>query len=126
MSGPNGFADDRLEPARRAAAVGALVLVAAALVVAAVGLQGDVGRVILAPLLLLLVTATAWVAATRKGTIRVAATVVAVVLVALTGFGQAHDRARALTAGFDSHLTKPADVAALHGALAHVCPRRGR
>ena len=49
-----------------------------------------------------------------------------IVLVALTGFGQAHDRARALTAGFDSHLTKPADVAALHGALAHVCPRRGR
>ena len=49
-----------------------------------------------------------------------------IILVALTGFGQAHDRARALTAGFDSHLTKPADVAALHGALAHVCPRRGR
>ena len=38
-----------------------------------------------------------------------------IILVALTGFGQAHDRARALTAGFDSHLTKPADVAALHG-----------
>ena len=49
-----------------------------------------------------------------------------IVLVALTGFGQAHDQARALTAGFDSHLTKPADVAALHGALAHVCPRRSR
>jgi CheY-like chemotaxis protein len=32
----------------------------------------------------------------------------------------------ALTAGFDAHLTKPADVAALHGALAHVCPRRVR
>ena len=84
MNGPNGFADGRLEPARRAAAVGALVLVGAALVVAAVGLQGDVGRAILAPLLLLLVTATAWVAATRKGAIRVAATVVAVVLVAVT------------------------------------------
>ena len=49
-----------------------------------------------------------------------------IILVALTGFGQAHDRARALTAGFDAHLTKPADVAALHGALAHVCPRRVR
>ncbi len=49
-----------------------------------------------------------------------------IILVALTGFGQAHDRARALTAGFDSHLTKPADVAALHTALAHVCPRRAR
>ena len=47
-----------------------------------------------------------------------------IILVALTGFGQAHDRSRALTAGFDSHLTKPADVAALHAALAHVCPQR--
>jgi PAS domain S-box-containing protein len=45
-------------------------------------------------------------------------------LVALTGFGQAHDRARALTAGFDAHLTKPADLAALQGALEHVCRRR--
>ena len=59
------------------------MLVGAALVVAAVGLRGDVGRVVLAPLLLLLVTATAWVAATRKGAIRVAATGVAVVLVGL-------------------------------------------
>jgi CheY-like chemotaxis protein len=49
-----------------------------------------------------------------------------IVLVALTGFGQAHDRARAVTAGFDAHLTKPADVAALRTALAHVCPRRVR
>jgi signal transduction histidine kinase len=44
-------------------------------------------------------------------------------LVALTGFGQAHDRARALTAGFDGHLTKPADLAALGTALAGVCRR---
>ncbi len=45
-------------------------------------------------------------------------------LVALTGFGQAHDRARALTAGFDAHLTKPADIEALRGALEAVCRRR--
>lgn len=31
-------------------------------------------------------------------------------LVALTGYGQADDRERALAAGFDVHLTKPADV----------------
>ncbi|MEO5823026.1 MAG: ATP-binding protein [Vicinamibacteraceae bacterium] len=43
-------------------------------------------------------------------------------LIALTGFGQAHDRARAIAAGFDAHLTKPADMAALHSALAGLCP----
>jgi PAS domain S-box-containing protein len=47
-----------------------------------------------------------------------------IVLIALTGFGQAHDRVRALTAGFDAHLTKPADLDALRGALEHVCRRR--
>jgi CheY-like chemotaxis protein len=30
-------------------------------------------------------------------------------LVALTGYGQADDRLRALQAGFDLHLTKPVD-----------------
>jgi len=35
------------------------------------------------------------------------------VLIAVTGWGQAHDRARALAAGFDHHLTKPVDVASL-------------
>ncbi len=34
-------------------------------------------------------------------------------LVAMTGFGQASDRRRALEAGFDAHLVKPADVDAL-------------
>jgi len=34
-------------------------------------------------------------------------------LVAMTGFGQASDRRRALEAGFDAHLVKPADVNAL-------------
>ncbi len=31
-------------------------------------------------------------------------------LVALTGYGQPHDRALAMAAGFDHHLVKPADV----------------
>jgi PAS domain S-box-containing protein len=34
-------------------------------------------------------------------------------LVAVTGWGQADDRARALAAGFDAHFVKPVDVAAL-------------
>jgi CheY-like chemotaxis protein len=36
-----------------------------------------------------------------------------VVLVALTGYGQAEDKARALAAGFDYHLVKPVDVQVL-------------
>lgn len=35
-------------------------------------------------------------------------------LVALTGWGQASDRARALAAGFDVHFTKPVDLDALY------------
>ena len=38
-------------------------------------------------------------------------------LVALTGYGQDHDRARARDAGFDAHLVKPTDTAALLAAL---------
>ena len=34
-------------------------------------------------------------------------------LVALTGYGQAEDRQKALAAGFDSHMTKPVDPAKL-------------
>ncbi len=85
---------DPLEPRRRAAAVGALLLAVTALVVAVVGLVGDVGRVFAAPLLLLVAVAAAWVAATRKGSLRLAASLVAVaalVLVAaivLTAEGQ--------------------------------------
>jgi CheY-like chemotaxis protein len=37
--------------------------------------------------------------------------------VALTGYGQATDRERALAAGFDLHVTKPADLAALLQAV---------
>lgn len=39
-------------------------------------------------------------------------------LVAMTGFGQDEDRLRALKAGFDNHLTKPADPDALLRLLA--------
>ena len=35
----------------------------------------------------------------------------------MTGFGQACDRQRALEAGFDDHLTKPAAAAQLRHAL---------
>ena len=41
-----------------------------------------------------------------------------VLLVALTGFGQEQDKGKATRAGFDAHLTKPADGAALAGILA--------
>jgi signal transduction histidine kinase/DNA-binding response OmpR family regulator len=42
----------------------------------------------------------------------------AVRLIALTGYGQAEDRARALGAGFDDHLVKPVDLASLERSLA--------
>ena len=38
-------------------------------------------------------------------------------LIALTGYGQEEDRRRALEAGFDAHLTKPADLDALRRLL---------
>jgi PAS domain S-box-containing protein len=43
-----------------------------------------------------------------------------VVLVAVTGWGQEEDRRRAREAGFDHHLTKPADPAAIERLLAGV------
>jgi CheY-like chemotaxis protein len=39
-------------------------------------------------------------------------------LVALTGYGRPEDRARALEAGFDLHLTKPVDPERLFAVLA--------
>jgi two-component system CheB/CheR fusion protein len=39
------------------------------------------------------------------------------VLVALTGYGQEEDRRRSRAAGFDHHLTKPADLSALTAIL---------
>lgn len=46
------------------------------------------------------------------------------VLVALTGFSQPEDRERAMTAGFDSHLTKPVDLRTLQELLASLGPLR--
>ena len=39
-------------------------------------------------------------------------------LIALTGYGQAEDRQKALDAGFDLHLTKPVEPARLQHLLA--------
>ena len=39
-------------------------------------------------------------------------------LVALTGYGQADDRQRATTSGFDAHLVKPVEFSALQRVLA--------
>src|SRR5262249_26347248 len=41
-----------------------------------------------------------------------------IVLIALTAFSQAEDRRRAHEAGFDVHLSKPADLAGLARSLA--------
>jgi CheY-like chemotaxis protein len=38
-------------------------------------------------------------------------------LVAVTGYGQAEDRRRALAAGFDQHVTKPVDATMLDDLL---------
>src|SRR5262252_10955781 len=43
-----------------------------------------------------------------------------IVLIALTGWGQEDDRRRSREAGFDAHLTKPADPAALQRLLESV------
>jgi PAS domain S-box-containing protein len=41
-------------------------------------------------------------------------------IVAITGWGQLHDRERAIAAGFDAHLTKPADPRTLAALLANA------
>jgi CheY-like chemotaxis protein len=51
-----------------------------------------------------------------------------VVLIALTGWGQEHDRRRSSAAGIAHHLTKPLDpdkLDQLLGVLADVAPERG-
>ena len=40
-----------------------------------------------------------------------------IVLIALTGYGQPEDRRRSEEAGFDTHLVKPVDPAALERTL---------
>jgi CheY-like chemotaxis protein len=47
-------------------------------------------------------------------------------LVGLTGWGQEEDKRRTFEAGFDHHLTKPVDPAALEKLLAKVATRRER
>lgn len=46
-----------------------------------------------------------------------------VILVAVSGFGQPEDKRRALEAGFDEHLTKPADVHDIENLLMRLPPR---
>jgi two-component system CheB/CheR fusion protein len=43
-------------------------------------------------------------------------------LIALTGYGQQHDRERAREAGFGAHLVKPADIEAVNQVLASLAP----
>jgi signal transduction histidine kinase/ActR/RegA family two-component response regulator len=47
-------------------------------------------------------------------------------LIALTGWGQAIDRERTAASGFDDHLTKPADILALHALLTSLPKRRAQ
>ena len=46
-----------------------------------------------------------------------------IILVAVSGFGQPEDKRRALEAGFDEHLTKPADVRDIENLLRRLPPR---
>ncbi|HEX2059306.1 MAG TPA: hybrid sensor histidine kinase/response regulator [Thermoanaerobaculia bacterium] len=46
-----------------------------------------------------------------------------VVLVAVSGFGQPEDKRKAIDAGFDEHITKPADVTDIENLLARFPPR---
>jgi signal transduction histidine kinase/ActR/RegA family two-component response regulator len=46
-----------------------------------------------------------------------------VVLVAVSGFGQPEDKRRAMEAGFDEHITKPADVKDIESVLRRFPPR---
>jgi CheY-like chemotaxis protein len=56
--------------------------------------------------------------------IRAGARGASVRLIALTGYGQAEDRQRALSAGFDAHLTKPVAPERVAAAIADVRPAR--
>jgi CheY-like chemotaxis protein len=47
-----------------------------------------------------------------------------IVVIALTGWGQEHDRRRSHDAGFDGHLVKPVDYDALSQLLASLHPER--
>jgi CheY-like chemotaxis protein len=43
-----------------------------------------------------------------------------IMLVAVTGWGQEEDKRRAIEAGFDHHLTKPVEAAAVHRLLVSI------
>ena len=58
--------------------------------------------------------------------LRAAPETAGMVLIALTGWGSEADRARALAAGFDALLSKPADLAELQAALAAAAAKRRR
>ncbi|MGE0548132.1 MAG: ATP-binding protein [Kofleriaceae bacterium] len=45
-------------------------------------------------------------------------------LIALTGYGQASDKERALRAGFDAHLVKPVEIDALQALMAELATSR--
>ena len=47
-----------------------------------------------------------------------------IMLIALTGWGQGQDVARAMAAGFDRHYTKPVDVGDVEQALARFSAAR--
>ena len=47
------------------------------------------------------------------------------VLIAVTGYGQEHDREATRVAGFDHHLVKPLDTAYLLALLAGVAQAKG-
>ena len=47
-----------------------------------------------------------------------------VLLVAVSGWGQEEDKRRAETAGFDTHLTKPADPQVLESLIAAATGNR--
>ena len=48
----------------------------------------------------------------------------AVMLVAVSGFGLPEDKRKAYDAGFDEHITKPADVSDIESLLSRLPPRR--
>jgi two-component system, chemotaxis family, CheB/CheR fusion protein len=54
--------------------------------------------------------------------VRADATLKHVVLVALTGYGRAEDKSKAMAAGFDYHLTKPVDLEMLGEVVARLAP----
>lgn len=52
-------------------------------------------------------------------------TIAGVYLVAVTGYGQTEDRARALNAGFNTHLVKPINLGDIEALLRNLNSREG-